>query len=178
MSSYWQVNLWSKAMLPVHTILHPTDFSEQAGHAFQVACSLAQAFNAQLVVLHVSVPYVAVYGEGFVVPPPENIDCQLRDKLDEIKAPDPRVRIERCLIEGDPATEILRMAKESHCDLILMGTHGRTGLGRLLMGSIAEQVVRKAPCPVLTLRAPVLEAPAENNPARLASAGTIVESAT
>jgi hypothetical protein len=57
--------------------------------------------------------------------------------------------------KGDPAEEILRVAEETKCDLIMIGTHGRTGLGRLLMGSVAEQVVRKAHCPVLTVKAPL-----------------------
>ena len=60
--------------------------------------------------------------------------------------------------QGYAAAEILRVAAETKCDLIMMGTYGRTGLGRLLMGSVAEQVVRKADCPVLTIRAPLLKA--------------------
>ena len=59
--------------------------------------------------------------------------------------------------EGDPATQIVRVAQETRCDLIVLGTHGRTGLGRLLMGSVAEQVLRKAPCPVLTVKTPFPE---------------------
>jgi nucleotide-binding universal stress UspA family protein len=58
------------------------------------------------------------------------------------------------LEEGDPVTQILRIAGEENCELIVMGIHGRTGLGRLLMGSVAEQVVRRAPCPVLTVKMP------------------------
>jgi nucleotide-binding universal stress UspA family protein len=59
------------------------------------------------------------------------------------------------LQEGDPATEILRIAQECKCDLIVMGTHGRTGVARLLMGSVAEHVVRKAECPVLVVKTPL-----------------------
>jgi nucleotide-binding universal stress UspA family protein len=69
------------------------------------------------------------------------------------------VTVEHHLKEGDPATEILRLAEERKVDVIVMGTHGRTGLGRLLMGSVAEQIVRKAPCPVLTVRLPQRQAP-------------------
>jgi nucleotide-binding universal stress UspA family protein len=68
---------------------------------------------------------------------------------------DPKVRVRYLLVEGNPAAEILSAAREGNCDLIVMGTHGRTGLNRLLMGSVAEEVVRKAPCPVLTVRADV-----------------------
>jgi hypothetical protein len=64
-------------------------------------------------------------------------------------------RAERRLEEGDAVTEILRVAEEAPADLIVLGTHGRTGLARLLMGSVAEQVVRRAPCPVLTVKAPL-----------------------
>jgi len=67
-------------------------------------------------------------------------------------------------VEGDVATEILRLAQETGSDLIVMGTHGRTGLARLLMGSVAEQVVRKAPCPVLTVKTPFPAAPALDVP--------------
>jgi universal stress protein A len=74
--------------------------------------------------------------------------------------------------EGDPAEMILRVAEEVHADLIVMGTHGRTGLSRLLMGSVAEQVVRRAPCPVLTMKAPF---PAEQAEGRQAEAGTTVQ---
>jgi nucleotide-binding universal stress UspA family protein len=64
------------------------------------------------------------------------------------------VRVEHRLVAGDPGAEILRAAREEPCDLIVMGTHGRTGLGRVLLGSVAEQVVRRAPCPALTVKAP------------------------
>jgi nucleotide-binding universal stress UspA family protein len=74
-------------------------------------------------------------------------------KLDRME-PGPSVLVERRLEEGDPIGEILRAAAEVPCDLIVMGTHGRTGLARLLMGSVAEEVVRKAPCPVVTVKTP------------------------
>jgi nucleotide-binding universal stress UspA family protein len=74
-----------------------------------------------------------------------------------MEIPDLKPPAERRLEEGDPATEICRVANEAGCELIAIGTHGRTGLGRLLMGSVAEQVVRRAPCPVLTVKAPFAE---------------------
>jgi nucleotide-binding universal stress UspA family protein len=77
----------------------------------------------------------------------------LRDELCRIRPSDRETRVQHLLAEGDPATAILRAARDNHCDLIVMGTHGRTGLRRLLMGSVAEQVVRKAPCLVLTVKA-------------------------
>jgi nucleotide-binding universal stress UspA family protein len=79
---------------------------------------------------------------------------EMEGELNRLGAPDLQVRVEHRLEEGDPATQILRVAQETGCDLIALGTHGRTGLDRLLMGSVAEQVVRRASCPVLTVKAP------------------------
>jgi nucleotide-binding universal stress UspA family protein len=140
-------------MFPIRKILHPTDFSERSDHAFRLACALARDHNAPLIVLQVQPPFVA-YGDGLVgVPPPDCTD-ELRARLRDLDPHDPKVVLERRLIEGEPSTEILRVAREAGCDLIVMGTHGWTGLRRLLMGSVAEDVVRKAPCPVLTVKAP------------------------
>jgi nucleotide-binding universal stress UspA family protein len=145
-------------MLPLHTLLHPTDFSERSEYAFRLACSLARDYGARLVVLHVVTPPVVIYGEGVVPPEPEMFRAEAQEKLNRLEAPAPGVGMERRLTEGDPVAEILRLARESGADLIVLGTHGRTGLGRLLMGSVAEQVVRQAPCPVLTIRMPFAEA--------------------
>src|SRR5205807_909314 len=79
---------------------------------------------------------------------------ELRGTLGRFQPPDPGMRVEHRLEEGDAAAEIVRVAQEIHCDLIVMGTHGRTGIGRLLLGSVAEQVLRRAPCAVLTVKAP------------------------
>jgi nucleotide-binding universal stress UspA family protein len=144
-------------MAPIHTILHPTDFSEQAAYALQLACSLARDYGARLVVLHVFRPPV-VYGEGLIPPDLGSLKEEERDQLQRLQVPDVGVRAERRLADGDPAAETIRAARELGADLIVMGTHGRTGLGRLLMGSVAEQVVRKAPCPVLTVKTPLPEA--------------------
>jgi nucleotide-binding universal stress UspA family protein len=152
-------------MLPIRRILHPTDFSERSQNAFRLACALARDYAVPLVVLHVSPPYVVV-GEGVIVNPSREDTEGLRAQLERVQAHDPRVVIEHRLIEGEPAGEILRVAREAGCGLIVMGTHGRTGLGRLLMGSVAEHVVRKAPCPVLTIKSPfpaLAEAPAGPN---------------
>jgi nucleotide-binding universal stress UspA family protein len=141
-------------MLALRTILHPTDFSDYSAYAFRLACALARDYGARIVVLHVATPPVVVYGEGVLPPEPEGYKERLREQLHQVVSQDPKVPVEHRLVEGDAATEILRLAGETKCDLIVMGTHGRTGLGRLLMGSVAEQVVRKAPCPVLTVKTP------------------------
>ena len=143
-------------MLPIKTILHPTDFSDLAGHAFQMACALARDYGARLIVCHVYQPPPVVYGEfGVAPPPPEEAPESLRERLANIHPADEGVDVQHYLLEGDPAEEIFELARDSMCDLIVMGTHGRTGLGRLLMGSVAERVMRRAPCPVLTIKAPV-----------------------
>lgn len=142
-------------MLPIRTILHPTDFSERSELAFRVACSLARDYNARLVILHIVEPPMAVAGEGvLMVPPPVDME-PLRKRLQQLRPEDCTIAIEHRLIQGDPALEILEVAELANCDLIVMGTHGRTGLGRLLMGSVTEQIVRKAACPVLTVKTPL-----------------------
>ena len=139
-------------MLTIRTILHATDFSERSEFAFRLACSLARDYGARLIVMHVAEPAMAIAGEG-VLMFPLAVDVQpLRERLQQLRPPDPKVQVEHRLVEGDAATEILRVAEETKCDMIVLGTHGRTGLGRLLMGSVAEQVVRKALCPVLTVK--------------------------
>src|SRR5262249_32057374 len=145
-------------MLPVHTILQPTDFSDHSRYAFRLACALARDYGARLVVLHVVAMPVAVFDEGVVLPPdPVGLRAAAQEQLNGCQVPHADVRAERGLEEGDPVEAILRVAHQVHADLLVMGTHGRTGLGRLLMGSVAEQVLRKATCPVLTVRTPFPE---------------------
>src|SRR5438874_1488196 len=145
-------------MLPIHTILHPTDFSERSAFAFRLACALARDYDARLVLVHVAVVPVVLYGEGVVPAQPEDYQEGLMRELHRLQPPDPSLRVEHLLKEGDPVTEILGVAREINADLIVMGTHGRTGLERLLMGSVAERVVRRAACPVLTVRTPFPQA--------------------
>jgi nucleotide-binding universal stress UspA family protein len=142
-------------MLTIKTILHPTDFSNNSAFALQLACSLAQDYGARLVVLHVAAPPVIIYSEGVVPPDPESDREALRQNLLEVPPWDPKVAVEHQMVEGDAATEILRQAVATNANLIVMGTHGRKGLTRLLMGSVAEQVVRRAPCPVVTVKTPL-----------------------
>jgi nucleotide-binding universal stress UspA family protein len=120
-------------------------------------------------VLHVVRPQV-LYGEvGTLVPTGEYRDVALA-QLEQVLPPDPAVTVEHRLEEGAAAEWIIAVAEEVHANLIVMGTHGRTGLGRLLLGSVAEQVLRKAPCPVLTLKGAPAYAFAEAEPV-LAGAG-------
>ena len=145
-------------MLPIHTILHPTDFSASSKCALQLAGSLARDYGAHLIVLHVAPLPAALYGFGEgVIPPDMDWDQEARDELEQIQVADPKVHLSHRLEEGDPVTEILRVAEETNADIIVLGTHGRRGMQRLLMGSVAELVVRRAKCPVLTVRTPLTE---------------------
>lgn len=143
-------------MLAIHTILHPTDFSERSEYAFRLACSLARDHGAKLVVLHVYPPPQTVAYEAMPMLPayPPGFRKELENRLRSLKAPT-EVPVEYRLEEGFAATEVVRLARELPCDLIVMGTHGRTGLSRLVLGSVAEQVLRKAECPVLTVKGPL-----------------------
>lgn len=141
-------------MLPIHSILHPSDFSKRSEYAFHTACSLARDYNVPITILHVLPPPIVVYGNGVIPPEPESYREEIRAKLNRVLPFDPAIRVEHRLTEGDAVNEIVRVAEEAHCDLIVMGTHGWSGLSRLVMGSVAEGVVRRAPCPVLTVKTP------------------------
>ncbi len=156
-------------MLPIHTVLHPTDFSESSEHAFRLACALARDYGARLIVLHVRWLPTPVFGEVVPMPPPATgySSAATEAQLHQIQAPDPAIHVEHRLEEGDPATEILSVAHETNTDLIVLGTHGRTGLSRLLMGSVAEQVVRRAACPVVSVKTPFPEAERVRDDVRL-----------
>jgi nucleotide-binding universal stress UspA family protein len=150
-------------MLPIRTILHPTDFSEHSNHAFRLACSLARDHGARLIVLHIVERTTPVYSGVMTPMPPMPLSAEerraVRERLEHIKPPDSKVLVEYVLEEGDPATVILQVAQQRQCQLIVLGSHGRTGLSRLLMGSVAEKIVRLAPCPVLTVKTPHHPAP-------------------
>ncbi len=155
-------------MLPIRNVLHPTDFSEHSDYAFRVACLLARDHGARLIVMHVLERPLLTYAGVMTAPPPPPPSAEERQavqaQLCRINPSDPVIEVERLLEEGDPTTAILQVAQERRCELIVMGTHGRTGLGRLLMGSVAEQIVRKAPCPVLTVRLPQALVPPSEPP--------------
>jgi nucleotide-binding universal stress UspA family protein len=147
-------------MLAINTILHPTDFSERSDQAFRLACSLARDHGGRVTVLHVLPPPMATHSGGVMTPEPGRLKEECWDLLRRRQSDDGRVPVEHLLTEGSPAEGIVRAAREKQCDLIVMGTHGRTGLGRVLMGSVAEAVVRKAPCAVLTIKVPLAAEPA------------------
>jgi nucleotide-binding universal stress UspA family protein len=141
-------------MIPLRVILHPTDFSTHSDYAFRLACSLARDHGARVIALHV-MPHPMAYGEAGAYAAAEDQRPALLADLRQLQARDNDPPVEHRLREGDAAGEIVRLAEETQCDLIVMGTHGRRGLGRLLLGSVAEDVMRHAPCPVLTVKASV-----------------------
>jgi nucleotide-binding universal stress UspA family protein len=151
-------------MLPIHTILHPTDFSVRAKSAFDLACALARDYEARLVVLHVQPPRMMGGEVQALITHPEEVEAELRAEMNKLQPHEGEIKIERVLKQGDAAKEILHESKEIHADLIVMGSHGRTGLARLLMGSTAENVSRRAHCPVLTVKHPFPETGSEAHP--------------
>src|SRR5262249_46366685 len=114
-------------VLPIHTILHPTDFSANSESAYHLACALARDYAARLILLHVAVRPTLVYGEEFVPPDPEETREAWEARLHRL-VPGPDVRAEYRLEDGEPAAGILQVAQEVGVDLIVMGTHGRRGL--------------------------------------------------
>ena len=148
-------------MQAIKTILHPTDFSESSKHAMTYAISFAQEFQAKLVLLHVIEEISsALYFDMLQAPPLTqlmvNIEKQAKQALDDVLPPELRGKLpaEYILRKGVPFVEILNCASQVKADMIVLGTHGRTGLKHALFGSVAEKVVRKASCPVLSVRHP------------------------
>jgi nucleotide-binding universal stress UspA family protein len=134
------------------TILFPTDFSPASQEALRWATSLARDSGAKLVIVHVEEPPMAYGGGELYMPSDEGDREQLRRALVQVVPLDAKIPFEHKLLVGDPATAIVETAEKDDADLIVLGTHGRTGLTRLLMGSVAEAVVRRAKCPVVTIK--------------------------
>lgn len=148
-------------MIELRRILVPTDFSKFSQIALVYATAFAEKFAAELYLLHV-VQDLAVFIPDMitVAPPPSPTVAEMtravHDAFDRIVKENQleRLTIHREVREGTPFYEIVRFAQEQDIDLIVMGTHGHTGLAHMLLGSVTEKVVRKAPCPVLTVRHP------------------------
>lgn len=152
-------------MLAIRRILHPTDFSDLSRSALDLAAALARDHGAELLVLHVAPPPVAGVIDGVTVELPTGWLDETRDRLARVRPADPAVPVAHRLEMGDAGREIVRVATEAGADLIVLGTHGRGGLSRLVVGSVAEMVMRKAPCPVLTVKHPVPDAQPAAHPA-------------
>ena len=146
-------------MSRIRRILHPSDFSRASGAAFAKAVEMAKANSAELLVVHVLTPVIPMVGDGYVSPKVyEEIEATSRSHaqvaLDRLlaKAKKAGVRVKSLLIEGVPHEQISRAARSKRADLVVIGTHGRTGLAKFFLGSVAGRVVSIAPCPVLTVR--------------------------
>ena len=153
------------AALQLRKILVPTDFSGCANFALPYAATIARATGATIVCLHVVEPIVPAVGySGLAEPMPiADISEQLEDsaerELPQLAGCDEfsGLNIEEVIVHGDAAAEIVRVASEREVDLIVVSSHGRTGLGRIIFGSTAEAVVRHASCPVLVVKPPPQE---------------------
>lgn len=148
--------------LQLQKILLPTDFSGCANFALPYASSIARATGATIICVHVVEPVVPAVGyTGLAEPMPiADISEQLEDsaerQLPQLAACDEcsGLNLEEVIVHGDAAAEIVRVAAEHEVDLIVISSHGRTGLGRMIFGSTAEAVVRHASCPVLVVKPP------------------------
>jgi nucleotide-binding universal stress UspA family protein len=139
-------------------ILHPSDFSSASRAAFTRAVDAAKAERAELLLAHVLGPVMPAMGDGFVPAAvyddmERSMRAYAQKELDKLaaKARGAKVRVRTLLLDGTPAERIVRAARSYHADVIVIGTHGRTGLARVFLGSVAERVVGTAPCPVLTV---------------------------
>lgn len=138
--------------MKANKILVPVDFSESSDAALKWATVLARDTGASLLIVHVETVPLTTGGGEYIYSIPEPPTQELLERLNKLVPSDPNVSVVHRLLAGDPADAILRTAKSEGVDMIVMGTHGRRGITRLLMGSVAEAVVRKAECPVLTLK--------------------------
>jgi len=149
----------------INKILYPTDFSERSLAALPLAVDLAQRYGAELHCLHVvDVPDGFILEDGYMLsltteyqPDYGKLKEAAESQIERFVAqhvPDRRDSIKKAVVMGKPFAEIIRYAREQNIDLIVLGTHGRSALGSMLLGNVVEKVVRKAPCAVLTVRHP------------------------
>jgi nucleotide-binding universal stress UspA family protein len=144
-------------------ILCPIDLSSHSAATLQVAGDIARQYRATLLVLHVADtlgPENLSFGEATTQLQPEAHIADLWRRLRAAAPLQPDIEMRHQLAEGDLATVVERVVREEHCDLVVLGTHGRTGLARRLMGSIAGDVLRRCPCPVLLHKYSDAETPA------------------
>lgn len=142
-------------MITLKKILVPTDFSEHSTKAAIYGAELARKFGAELHLMHSVEMTPFLYGEGVYVAPETEaeIEVAVAKRLEELlNGSTGDLTVVRKIERGHPFVEIIRYAKENDIGLIVLGTHGRGSIEHMLLGSVAEKVVRKAPCPVLTVR--------------------------
>jgi nucleotide-binding universal stress UspA family protein len=138
-------------VLPINTILCPTDFSESSVAAFQIARALAEHCRARLVILYVESPRAHAASDAATAKKDET-EAELVDQLRSHLLVSGNTPVEYQIVHGVPKDLILETAGRIRADVIVMGTHGRSGVGRMLMGSVAEAISRAATCPVVAVR--------------------------
>ena len=169
MTSYCPVDRGNVAMIDLQRIVVPTDFSRCSEIAVAFGCLLAEQFRAELHLLYVKEDLswvfpdgeVSPYGTGEILPHQREI---VIDRLGALPGEPWRsqLHVTRVVRDGTACTEIVSYAAEASIDLIVVGSHGRSGIGHVILGSVAQSVVRKSPCPVMTVRSPPVE---ESEPA-------------
>ncbi len=139
-------------------IIHPSDFSSASGAAFRKAIEMAKAGRAELVIVNVIAPIAPIAGDGYLSPKMyEDLRASAvawsQKHLQKLvaKAKQARVRAKAFILEGPAPEQIIRFAKSKRADMVVMGTHGRSGFQKLLLGSVAGRVVSGARCPVMTV---------------------------
>lgn len=141
--------------MPTQKILFCTDLSHNSDAALPLATSLAREHQAELIILHVLEPAdIYAAGEWYYGPTAPDPDV-VRHLLEKVKPTDSNIPCVHQMVVGDPIKKIVGVAAAESVNMIVMSTHGRTGLSRVLMGSIAEGVVRQANCPVVVVKQPV-----------------------
>lgn len=148
-------------MSDIKTILVPIDFSDYSKNALRYSVNLAKKFSSKMFLIYVIEPmiYPADFSMGQVAVPTADLDMTQRaeEELNNLAKNeiDSSIEVKTIIKSGKPFVEIIETAAEVDADLIIIATHGHTGVEHLLFGSTAEKVVRKAPCPVLTIREPI-----------------------
>jgi nucleotide-binding universal stress UspA family protein len=139
-------------------IVHPSDFSSASAAAFRKAIEMAKADRAELMIVNVIAPIVPIAGDGYLSPKMyEDLRASAvawsQKQLQKLvaKAKQGRVRAKGFILEGPAPEQIIRFAKSKRADMVVMGTHGRSGFQKLLLGSVAGRVVSGATCPVMTV---------------------------
>jgi len=141
----------------VKRVLCPVDFSDSNEFTLAYATKLAKESDAELHIVHAyEEPYAGIDGGFAAYIPPADLQ-PMRESLDKVEPPYGYTNFHREFLIGPPIDTLLEYIDEKKIDLCVIGTHGRTGLSRLLMGSVAEAIVRRANCPVLTLKRPMDE---------------------
>jgi len=147
--------------MQIRTILMPTDFSEYAEHAFTWALEMAADWQARLVLFHAATPISPLaFPDSVYLPELRRLEADMladaEKRMSEFvgKKGSSAVVVETRVVVGEPIYEICQAVGREQADLIIMGSHGRTGLSHMLLGSVAERVIRHASCPVLVVRKP------------------------